>query len=654
MISRSFENASHICDTRQRWSRVRYSSAMPAATEVGDTELAQRFYAGKYADIIATTYDHNGEHDPADLAFVIGALTFVDRVDEAHALFDANVGDARPSDPRTVAASRFFLGLAHARAGYFAKSFAFLVTRAFSDRYHPDPWVRAFVFQGLACQCYFTGRYPGAARHALRALQAAHEAKFLYAAMLGTDMRGHALVQIGQLQRGIAMLEQATKQARRLGLTNNEFAVETSIATYVTRFIPHAESLERVEALLRRRAHDSYSRRALLSEAAVQRALRGRRSDALQVLEESDRDALRGDTRRGKVVSFLARLWVTRWQRGPEACADLVEQAAALVEPRDVAFRSELLGFSILVARTRNDAGAENEALAQLRELWRTSHHFTAKAALNQFDPSIRASAFDEDGVAPLLRAVAQRDGSALSRMLSLGLLGAIPELLGLTPGKRIILIPAEDVLILEDHGDVIARQRPPRWCPVVLRILASGNATKQHIVEGLWGLRAYHPEIHDPPVRTTIHRLRSFLQPYRNWIEVDESGYRVTVPIHVIAGAAVPDTTAPLWEEGEVPSLEPSAGSPGGQQGIRHAWQRRGTQQSRPGNPDWDRPLRPHQLVYQRLAELDGASVSELARTLELSASTVLRALRHLVHQRRVERLGFARATRYRARPEM
>lgn len=65
------------------------------------------------------------------------------------------------------------------------------------------------------------GRYPGAARHALRALQAAHEARFLYAAMLGTDMRGDSLVQMGQLQRGIAMLEQANSQAQRLGLASD-------------------------------------------------------------------------------------------------------------------------------------------------------------------------------------------------------------------------------------------------------------------------------------------------------------------------------------------------------------------------------------------------------------------------------------------------
>jgi tetratricopeptide (TPR) repeat protein len=605
----------------------------PLDAVVGETELARWFFAGRYADVIAASYDRGREIAAADVGFMVGALTFVDRVDDARGAFEvwrARAGAA--PDPRTLAACRFFLGLAWARAGYFDRALALLVAEGFRARHDPDPWVRALVFQGLACQCYFTGRYPGAAANALRAVQAAHEAGFVYAVMLATDMRGHSLVQMGQLQRGIALLEQANKQARRLGLTNNAYAVDTSIATYVTRFVPNAEALDRVEALLRRRSHDSYSRRALLTEVAVQRALRGRCAEALEALEAADRDALRGDTRRGKVTSLLARLWVTRWQLGTASCRALIDQARELIEPRDVAFRAELLGFEILVARAAGDGDRVERALDALRALWRTTQHFTAKSALGQFDSERRASAFDEDAVTPILRAVAQRDLGALSRIVSIGLLGVIPELLGLVPGRRMILIPSEDLLLLEDHGNVIVRHRPPRWCPALLRILASGDASKERIVAGLWGLRSYHPELHDPPVRTTIHRLRTFLQPHVNWIEVSDTGYRMTVPVHLVAGPEPPIVdAAPLWEEGEVPRLA----------AHRDPLPPRGSASA----------LEPHQLIYQRLDEVEQASVPELARALELSNSTVLRALRALIDERRVESVGFARATRYRLR---
>lgn len=601
--------------------------------EIGDSLVAHRFYAGQYREIVADTLDAGEPIADLDLAFVVGALCFVDRVDEARALFDRARASATPA-ARTVAASRFFLGLAAARAGYFDRAWPLLVTQALRDRHADDPWVRAVVFQGLACYGYFTGRFRGAAEHALRALQAAHEAGSLYLAMLGTDLRGHALVQVGQLQRGIAMLEQAGRQARRLGLTNNALAVETSIVTYQTQFDPHAEVLAQVEALLRRKAHDSYSHRVLLVAVTTQHALRGRRDDALQALAAADRDALRGDTRRGKVATLLARIWVTRFQHGPAACLPLVDQAHPLVEDRDLAYRAELLGLELAGARAAGDDARAGRALGELRVIWRASHHFAARAGLVQFDPEFReVVAFDEDIRAQVLRSVAQRELAAIPRIAALGLYGVLPELLGLVPARRILWLPSSELVLLEDHGNVIARERPPRWCPALLQLLSEG-ASKEQIALALWGIRAYHPDLHDPPVRTTIHRLRAFLDPYASWITAEEGGYRSAAPLHLVRGdradAVAVAPAGPLWEAGHIPTYE-----------------------ERREPPARALPTDTKHRILARLADVDDASVPQLARALELSASTVLRALRELVDEREVERHGFARATRYRRREQ-
>jgi hypothetical protein len=66
---------------------------------------------------------------------------------------------------------------------------------------------------------------------------------------------------------------------------------------------------------------------------------------------------------------------------------------------------------------------------------------------------------------------------------------------------------------------------------------------------------------------------------------------------------------------------------------------------------PGSDARATPERMILRRLEQTPAASVPELADALELSASTVLRALRNLVHQDRVARTGAARATRYRAR---
>mgnify|MGYP001205392580 FL=1 len=61
--------------------------APPPDPVVGETEIARWCYAGRYEEIIAATYDHDGEIAPVDVAFAVGALTFVDRVDDARAVF---------------------------------------------------------------------------------------------------------------------------------------------------------------------------------------------------------------------------------------------------------------------------------------------------------------------------------------------------------------------------------------------------------------------------------------------------------------------------------------------------------------------------------------------------------------------------------------
>jgi hypothetical protein len=301
-----------------------------------------------------------------------------------------------------------------------------------------------------------------------------------------------------------------------------------------------------------------------------------------------------------------------------------------------VAFRAELLGFDILVARAIGDGTRAQHSLDELRALWRASRQFCAKAGLAQYDDAGRPSAFDEDAVTPLLRAVVQRDHGALSRIVALGVLGVVPELLGLTPGRRIIVVPSEDLVLLEDHGDVIARERPPRWCPVLLRLLASGDASKSKIVAGLWGLNAYRPELHDPPVRTAVHRLRAFLRPHGDWIENSGGCYRTAVPVHLVGPVEPPLADgAPRWEDGAPPIELPA----------------------RPVcRPAAEPSVAPRvsaisQAVYHRLHEVEQASIPQLARSLELSQSTVLRALRTLIAERRVDRLGCARATRYRLR---
>jgi hypothetical protein len=592
-----------------------------------ETPIARDFFAGHYAKIAAETFDGGAPTRDEEAAFAIGALTFLGRVSDAEILFDGLRRRGGASDPRTAAASRFFLGLAHARAGDFARARELLVAGVRARLRSPDPWAAAFAFQGLACFRYFTGRYRAAARHALRALRTAHLARFAWVQMIATDLRGHALVQLGQLEAGTALLAQGKAQAERLGLGNNAYAIEVSIVAYRARFKVGAEALSELTALLGRRAHDSYSRRALLTQAAVQYAVRGRGAEAAAVLAEVDREALRMDARRAKVTSLLARLHVTRWARGLTAAAELIDEARALIDSGDVAFRAELLAFELMVGDALGEEVRRERALDGLRALRREADHHAARTALAQAEGE-RARAFAEDELSALLHAVARRDERALPRLLAAGLLGPVPELVGIAPGRGVVLLPSEGAVLIHDRGDLWLRPGPPRWAPPLLRLLAGSGASKEAIVAGLWGLRRYVPVRHDPLVRTTIHRLRGFLDPRGEWVTVTAQGYGLSVPVHVVGGAEPAELLeAPLPEEeglAEPPRLAASA----------------------PRDTDGhDRRLLDH------LARVGEASAPDLARALGVSESTALRAARRLCAAKKITRAGAARATRYHLR---
>jgi hypothetical protein len=596
----------------------------PTRSRVGGTRAARDFFAGRYAKVAKETYDAPASVADVDVAFAVGALTFLGRVEDARACFEG-WRRTSPNDPRTLAASRFFLGLAYARAGDFARSHDQLAADALRRVRVTDPWAAAFVYQGLACHRYFTGRYRAAARHALRALKSAHAAGLAYAKMLSTDLRGHALVQLGHYHAGTALLEQAKSHAERLGFDLNAHAIECSLAVYAAEFKIGPEAVGGLLGLLGRSAHDSYSRRQVQTQLAIQYALRGRGSEARASLGQADEDALRLDGRRAKVVSLLARLYVTRFSRGPRACAKLLDETAALTDRGDVAFRAELLAFQAYVGRALGDADRTARALDDLRHFTKSAEHHLAAAALEPYAPE-RAPAFAEDEVTPVLRAAAEHDARPISRWLALGVLGPIPEALGLEPGRRVIVLASENAVLIEDHGDLWARPSPPRWLSPLLRLLARG-ASKEQIVAELWGLRRYHPERHDSLVRTTIHRLRAFLDPRGDWVIVTPTGYGLDAAVH-FAGAAPQSAIldVSLADDDPLDSMPAPARSP-----VPRSRARRTVDD----------------LVLERVAA-GAVSVPEIVEALAQSESTVLRALRRLVAAKKVVKRGAARATRY------
>ena len=91
---------------------------------------------------------------------------------------------------------------------------------------------------------------------------------------------------------------------------------------------------------------------------------------------------------------------------------------------------------------------------------------FALVVGSNRPGPGQAALAFAEDELTPLLRAVDRRQEQELPRLVALGLLGPVPEILGLSPGRRVLLLSQENAVLVQDHGDLWLRPSPPRWVP--------------------------------------------------------------------------------------------------------------------------------------------------------------------------------------------
>jgi tetratricopeptide (TPR) repeat protein len=602
----------------------------PVPVAIGDTELARCLYAGRYADILAQTIDSRAVGcDAADVAFVVGALCFVGRLDEAE-LFLENGRRGSPVAVRTLAAGGFFLTVARARSGDFAGARRTLL-RAFRETSRGrDAWSRAFLFQAVACCHYFEARYARAAQAALGAHGSALEARFAYLQMLATDMRAHVLAQRGDLDEGLRLLEQARDHARHLGFDVNMRVIEASIALERARVSHPIDAIAELEHLLEATdIQDGYSRRLMLSELAKCYALVGRGPEAIRAVDEAARLATRDP--RARAALACARAEVTRVIGGwATAQPHLIEARRLVAHVVDPPLRAEIAGLELGCATFLGKAKRRAAALRELEALVAEHRLQRARSWLCQYTAASRA-AVELDDLTRALRSVvatarigvASRD--ATHAVLRTGLWGLLAEASGLAPGRRIHLF--DDAEVLESDGD--ARRLgglPPRGRAVLLAV-ARRPQSKEALLAVVWGLTDYRPERHDSLVKTTISRLRAALGRDNMWIETVEGGYRIAEGITVVAHG---------YQLVAEPSSLTEVETLGAQPRRAAADQARATR--------WAR-------LARELGQAVDLSVGDLAGSVRASVRTISRDLSEMHRRGLVERIGEGRGTRYHAR---
>ncbi|HEY3496787.1 MAG TPA: hypothetical protein VGK73_18945 [Polyangiaceae bacterium] len=596
------------------------------------SSVEAKFYAGNYAAITRDCVDA-GAPAPAlqELPFVVGALAFSGRLEEARALFSSRTRRLTlPHDARVVAA-RFFLGVAYCRAGRLDDARREFLQNA---RLRGDsPLARFYVFQGLGCYRYFTGRLPKAARLALHALEQGFVADFAYGRLLATDLRGHTLVQLGQIKSGLSLLETARTLAGSLRLPGNIGALDCAIAIYRARFgvVPAREAMRELEcALGKARPEDSYSQRSLRIELTVQAALAGDGNAAWGLLEELGREHVPdGGDARARIRFLLACAAVARLRYGRASMQPFVSEARALLSTRhDIALEVDLLCMELTSTESAEEAARVRSALIALHResgierLWLRS----VRAECPE-EPVVApgVETLEEDRLGALYVACLRPSRELAERLIATGHWGLIPLSLGRGPGRRLMVFGRR--LIVEDHGNVSVIPDPPEGIVRFLGALSDGALhPKEELLARIWGLGVYRPETHDPVIHTAVSRVRAQLGVRGHWIEASQGGYRLAPGVEVQNpfDDSLPASSSPAVRAARAPSgvlarhsLLPAAAGRDG--------------------------------VLALLAANGPASSSEIASHLKVSEMTALRRLREHVEQGAVQRDGKGKNTRYR-----
>lgn len=647
---------------RRKGSRAPARSAARAPDSAA-RGVEQMFYAGHYAAIVRERVDGGPSRaDAAELPFLVGALAFVGRLEDARAFYQSWLRRrAVASDAPAMIAARFFLLVAYCRAGRLDDAARELAQNVRAPCRHAGPLARFYVLQGIGCYRYFSGRLRHAARQALYALELAFAAEFPYGRLLATDLRGHTLVQLGRIREGLSLLETARTLAESLRLPGNAAALECAIGIYRARFgvVKPREAIAELGTLVSRaRPDDSYSQRSLRIELAIQCALAGEGDTAWGMLERLGVEHVPdGGDARARIRFLLACANVARLRHGLASMQPFVSEARALVRAHeDIALQVDVACTELLATADPAEAArirATLDALGRRSGISRAwlrqarGHEADGVGGPSVHDGAMAAEALEEDRLGALYVACAQGSLELASRVIVSGHFGLLPMTLRFEPGRRLLLFDRR--LVVEDHGNVTVLSGPPEGTLRLLRALAGrGVRTKEALLEEVWGLRAYRPEAHDPVIHTAVSRLRALLGVRGHWVEAASGGYRLAAGVEVVD--VLDDARGSRRSAGGAPAASPLDASAGASAAtVRSAIAGASSTASPKASSDASRTANDgRDAILALLAREGGGSSAAVASHLGVSEMTALRRLRELVERGAVRRSGKGKNTRY------
>lgn len=491
-----------------------------------------KFMAGHYRAVVEDLLDSKNASAKArkdHIVSLIGALSFLGRMEEAGDLFDLVVSKSKNS--LLLTASRFFLAIGWTRRSEYERAKKLFELN--EKEAGGSPFEKFFVHQGKVFYLFYTGRLDSCLAEAEAARKWAIASRDLFARCLATDAIGSVLVGHGDVHLGLTRLKEAKEFARKIGNHSLASAIGISVLLYECEYGLHADAVDRLEkALDAKGTEDSFSQANISLELARQYTLRGRFAEAAKTLEAAAENIYANQNRRQEIRLNL-RLAELAGRRGEffQARHFLWFSRRLLHREVDASFELAALGIERKLAL----AEGKNAEAAALEKKWNSLGEFYSTRDRNLrnrlgLQPSGRENPEDRVHVILSQAALAPSLDKRLSPLLDAGFLSEASLALRLPPARRAIaLLPKNMGLLIQSPERIEWKEEALSSLQAkLLRALAEGKElSKEVLVQKIWGY-TYAPLRHDSMVYAALSGLRKALGPAGSWLHPTENGYHL------------------------------------------------------------------------------------------------------------------------------
>ena len=503
-----------------------------------DLSLADFFASGKHSEILELTLDDPlWQKQKSDLPWIMGALVFLGKLDEAEALYQLIFakGDTSAASADQAALAHFFLSLGHARVSAYPRASA-EIRKIFHLR-HSSSLARFCFWQASAFNWSLSSRYFRSRSSATFALKHSVLAGHPFFRLISLDLLGHAFVRTGEVSQGLAKFTEAQNLARKIG--NGGFLESLEVSHLIFKVMHSADTSANITLLKTKlekvKVEDNYTKASIGLELVRQLTLSGNLMEAEANLQSIRERIFRFGHRRQKATAFHRHAQILRLRGQWEECFSHLDQAEKELDfKKDLSQKLEISGLRLQVQKELSSVSrAElNPRIAALFKAHEKKHSLKSLEKevlrLTQLTGSGVArswwsrhkgqtSTASDDDVGTLLSQLLsfKREGqlqSAFDALLRAGALSLFPEFLCRPRGETALHLGFSRNVGIWEGNVFCLKGKLGSFSKAFLKLIEGGSPVgKKEVVESLWGFR-YRPEIHDPKVYVLVSRVRASL----------------------------------------------------------------------------------------------------------------------------------------------